>query len=194
MRKSPNLGRPTPAPPLDGMVAVWPHEASAADLVRELKYGRATTVVTELAEAMAAVAPDSDLVTWVPASPARRRQRGFDQGELLARAIARRLGLPVRRLLRRSDDTPQTAREREGRLAGPEFSAAGRRLRFTPRLLLVDDVCTTGATLGSAAAVLRSRGAGAVHGLVATRATVHPKSAPWSAGVYHLATSQLLGG
>ncbi|MEQ8840602.1 MAG: hypothetical protein RIB98_06450 [Acidimicrobiales bacterium] len=156
------------------IVAVWAHDGHPADLVRELKYGRATTVVTELAEAMADAAPTADVVAWIPASPQRRRQRGFDQGELLARAIARRVGLPARRLLRRVDDLPQTARELEGRLLGPEFTAVGRRLRFGPRLLLVDDVATTGSTLRAGASVLCAAGAAEVVGLVATRAVGAP--------------------
>jgi predicted amidophosphoribosyltransferase len=181
-------------PPSVPVVAVWPHHDRPADLVRELKYGRATTVVTELAEAMADRAPSADVLTWVPASPARRRRRGFDQGELLARAIARRLGIPVRRLLRRVDDDPQTARGRDGRLEGPSLVATGRRLRFRPHVLLVDDVCTTGATLRAAGAVLVERGAGAVTGLVATRAVGSPAGAPGPAGVYHRVTTSTTGG
>jgi predicted amidophosphoribosyltransferase len=175
------------------VVAVWPHAGAAADLVRELKYGRATTVVTELAVAMAAVAPSADVVTWVPASPARRRRRGFDQGELLARAVARRLGLRTRRALRRIDDEPQTSRGRDGRLLGPDFAGGGRRLRFTPTVLLIDDVVTTGSTLRSAAQVLRARGAGRVCGLVATGA-VRDRSAELPSGVYDLATARPTGG
>jgi len=150
------------------VVAAWPHSGVAADLVRELKYGRATGVVTELAGAM---------VT------ARRRRRGFDQGELLARAIARRLGLPIRKALRRVDDEPQTSRRRDGRLLGPQFAGGGRRLRFTPTVLLVDDVVTTGSTLRSAAEVLRSRGAGRVCGLVATHALAPVRTAEHPSGV-----------
>lgn len=179
---------------LDRLVAVWPHAGDAADRVRELKYGRATTVVTTLAEAMADHAPAADVVCWIPASPSRRRQRGFDQGELLARAIARRLGLPVKRQLRRIDDLAQTARPLEGRLLGPDFAPVGRRLRFKPTVLLVDDVYTTGSTLRSAATVLRSRGAGSVHGLVATRAAISGRPAESRLGVYDLATTEQTGG
>lgn len=181
-------------PPSVPVVAVWPHHDHPADLVRELKYGRATTVVTELAEAMAARAPAADVLTWVPASPARRRRRGFDQGELLARAIARRLGIPARRLLRRVDHEPQTARSRDGRLQGPDFVATGRRLRFRPHVVLVDDVCTTGATLRAAGAVLEARGARTITGLVATRAIGAVADAPEPAGVYHRVTTTTTGG
>ncbi|MEM7140782.1 MAG: hypothetical protein AAF548_07075 [Actinomycetota bacterium] len=179
---------------IDRLVAVWPHAGDAADLVRELKYGRATTVVTELAEAMADRAPAADLVTWVPASPQRRRRRGFDQGELLARAVARRTKLPAKRLLRRTDDEAQTGRELEGRLLGPDFERAGRRLRFKPTVLLVDDVYTTGSTLNSAALVLRESGAGAVHGLVATRAAIPGRPAESRLGVYDLIPHEHTGG
>jgi predicted amidophosphoribosyltransferase len=180
--------------PLTRLVAVWPHQGAAAELVRELKYGRATAVVTDLVEAMAEVAPHTDVVAWVPASRDRRRRRGFDQGELLARAIARRLGLPVRRALRRTDNVAQTARELAGRLAGPEFAPAGRRFVFKPRVLLVDDVFTTGSTMRSAASVLRSRGAGEVIGLVATKARVPDRPAEPRLGVYDQLTTQTSGG
>ena len=172
------------AVPLERVIAVWPHSGRQAELVRELKYGKGTSVVTELADAMAARAPQADMVTWVPASPARRRQRGFDQSELLARAIARRRKLPARRLLRRRDDIAQTSRDLEGRLAGPEFVSVGRRLRREPWVLLVDDVVTTGSTMRAAASVLQLSGAGNVSGLVATRAIPASASAQPRFGVY----------
>ena len=153
---------------IDGGVAAWPHHGRAAELVRELKYGRATAVVSELADRLAAISPTADLVTWVPASPARRRQRGFDQSELLARAVARRRRLPARRLLRRTDDAPQTARDVAGRLRGPSLIGVGRRLRLRPTVIVVDDVSTTGASLAAAAGVVRARGAGTIVGLVVT--------------------------
>ena len=151
---------------LDDFAACWIHAGEAAALVRSLKYGRSTAQVTLIATRMAAVAPAADVVTWVPCTPERRRRRGFDPAELLARALARRLGLPVRGSLRRLDQQPQTARSRAGRLAGPELRV--RRARIGGRVLVVDDVCTTGSTLRTAAAALRSAGAGSVAAAVAT--------------------------
>jgi len=152
--------------------ACWDHDGAAAELVRELKYGRATAAVTPLADAMAGLVPMVDMVTWAPASAQRRRSRGFDQAELLARAVANRAGLRVRRLVRRGRDTPQTARDRHGRLVGPSLTPAGRRLRGRPSVLVIDDVATTGATMRAMTAVLRGHGAGEIIGVVATHALI----------------------
>ena len=163
---------------VDEMWAGWRHEGRAADCVRALKYGRVTKQVTPIADRMAATAPatrPADVVTWVPCSPTRRRERGFDPAELLARAVARRLGLRARRLLRRLDDEPQTARTLHGRLAGPELTVRSR-LRGGV-VLVVDDVCTTGSTLRAAAAALREGGAEAVVAAVATVAPAAPRQA-----------------
>ena len=161
---------------VDEVWAGWCHEGAAAELVRALKYGRVTTAVTPIADRMASVAAPAqaaDVVTWVPCSPTRRRERGFDPAELLARALARRLRLRARRLLRRLDDEPQTARTRAGRLAGPGLAARPGRLRGS--VLVVDDVCTTGSTLRVAAAALRAGGATAVVAAVATMAPAAPR-------------------
>ncbi len=99
-----------------------------------------------------------DAVTWVPASPAQRRRRGFDQGRVLGRSVARRLGVPAQPLLRRSG-AAQTGRSREARLNGPDIQS----LRpCSGTLLLVDDVVTTGASLRRASEVLYNSGASRV--------------------------------
>ena len=161
---------------VDALWAGWCHEGGAAELVRALKYGRVTAAVTPIADRIALVADGAQaasLVTWVPCSPTRRRERGFDPAELVARAVARRLRLRARSLLRRLDDDPQTARTRAGRLDGPDL-AARHRLRGGV-VLVVDDVCTTGSTLQVAAAALRRGGAEAVVAAVATVAPAAPR-------------------
>ncbi len=102
-----------------------------------------------------------DTVTWAPTTAAHRRARGFDQAETLARATAKALRARPMRLLRRIGGTAQSGASREARLAGPCFE--GRARAAQRRILLVDDVATTGATLRAATAALMDAGATAVH-------------------------------
>ncbi|MBW3616226.1 MAG: hypothetical protein KY446_00535, partial [Proteobacteria bacterium] len=105
-----------------------------------------------------------EVVTWVPASPRGRRERGYDQGALLARGVARRLGRPALPLLRRPRrSTSQRGRSEQQRWDGVTFQ--GRR-QVSGRVLLVDDVVTTGSSLSHAAVTLRRAGASGVIGLV----------------------------
>lgn len=160
-------------PGVDRIVAVTSHTGEAARCVRALKYGRDTRLVTPLADALARVAPEADLVTWVPSTRAHRLRRGFDQSELLARAVARRLDVRARRLLVRSDAVAQTDRDGRGRRAGPVLVPVGRRPpRKRPTVLVVDDVCTTGATMVAAARAVRLWGARSVVAAVVTVAPV----------------------
>ena len=115
-------------------------------------------------------APPYAAIVPVPPHPARLRKRGYDPAALLARALARRTGLPLVPALRRSAaDSRQLGASRAQRLA------AGR-LQFTPRgpappiAILIDDVHTTGATLSACAAALRSAGAVRIHALTWARA------------------------
>ena len=130
-----------------------------------LKYRGARRVVPWLARAMASLVDpaDVDLVTFVPTTAARRRRRGFDQAELLARGVGSVIGRPTRRLLTRRRGPPQTGRSLAARLSGPEFRAGSVR----GYVLLVDDVVTSGATMAAAGEALLRRGALAVAGLAA---------------------------
>lgn len=110
-----------------------------------------------------------DVVCWAPLSRKRLRRRGYDQSKLLAHEVAARIGLPVEPLLDKVRDTPAQsgqvdAAARRANVLGvyrmhPGKSAAGKRV------LLVDDVVTTGATLSECARVLRTAGAQRVCGL-----------------------------
>ena len=153
---------------IDSVTTAWAHEGSAAELVRGIKYGRRTGGVTVIAARLAPLVPEVDVVTWAPAGRVTQRRRGFDQAELLARAVAARRGLPCRRLMTRGRGPAQTQRDGAGRRLGPVLNA--RRVPPGVRVLVVDDVVTTGATLDAAAEVLRAAGAVEVHGAAATRA------------------------
>jgi len=155
------------------------YEGAGREIVARLKYRNARCVVPWLATEMAKLVEDpkeardpaagpADVVTWVPTTAARRRERGFDQGRVLAVAVARRLGIPCRGLLRRGRGPAQTGRSRRQRLEGPGYEVRSGRA-VPPRVLLVDDVVTTGATLTAAARRLREAGAHEVTALVAAR-------------------------
>lgn len=158
---------PPPAidPPdgLDSFESLVRYDGAARELVLALKYRNTRPALRMVARALAAVAAPHapDAVTFAPTTAARRRERGYDQAQLLARGVARELRVPLLRALERRAGPPQTGRDRAERLIGPRLVA---RAPVAGSILVVDDVCTTGATLGAAAAALRDAGAGAVHG------------------------------
>lgn len=115
-----------------------------------------------------------DLITWAPLHPKRRRERGYDQAELLARRVGGLTGLPVEGTLEKTratavqsqtaGDGARKANVRDAYRALPGVELGGRRV------VLVDDVATSGATLSECAAALRQAGAASVVGLTFARA------------------------
>jgi ComF family protein len=159
--------------------SLGPYEGSLRTVIHALKYSRRPRLAGRLADALIAhpaaralLAPDALLVP-VPLHPRRLRERGFNQSELIARALGRRTGLPLltRALSRRRDTPPQaglTAAVRRRNVSGafvarPCSALAGRTV------VLIDDVLTTGATARACAAALQEAGASAVHVLTVAR-------------------------
>jgi len=166
--------------------------APLRDAVHALKYEGVRALATPLAALMAATCSLAPLpvaaVVPVPLHPRRVRQRGYNQAALLARELARLLVLPLHEeWLERARNTPSqvglTRAERWANVDGAfrvAAAASDAGALAGQRVLLVDDVFTSGATLRAAAGALRSAGAEGVWAVTLTRARVGADG--WAAG------------
>lgn len=114
-----------------------------------------------------------DVISWIPLSKKRLRQRGYDQARLLAEEIAAKTGLPCRQLLQKvknnsAQSLTRDAKQRRENVAGVYALDDGADASGL-RILLVDDVVTTGATISEAARILRKAGAKSVFGVTLAR-------------------------
>jgi len=184
-----------PAPLTLARSAVW-LDPGARAAVHALKYGGLPRIAADLTAAMAGLQIPGRDAAWlvpVPLGPKRLWQRGYNQSEQLARALARRWRRPVVELLVRARETAtQTTLTPEARLANVagafamrngeggmrnEGSPAHSAFRlpnsaFERPLILVDDVFTTGATLAEAARVLGQAGVATVSAVTFGRAVI----------------------
>lgn len=165
--------------PFDAGASLGPYEGSLKTVVQELKYRRRHRLAGRLAEALLAqpavqsvLTPDV-LLAPVPLHPRRERERGYNQSELIARALGRSTGLPVltHALVRRRDTPAQAGL---GAAARRRNVAGAFAVRQAPAVaghivVLVDDVLTTGATARTCASALRGAGAIAVRLLTVAR-------------------------
>ena len=147
-----------------------------------LKFERIDPLGAWFAIRLAAVAKRdglaADVVVSVPLHRQRERERGYNQADLIARPLARRLGLPYRPvLLMRTKPRPDkhilSLSERWESVRGAFATRQGSQIDNL-RVLLVDDVMTTGATLDACAKAVRRAGAKSVIGLTVARAVKHP--------------------
>jgi len=169
-------GSPVPRV-ITGVHSLGYHAGPLREAVLRLKFQRKAALAAPLGKRLAQeLSRDAgswrpDALVPVPLHWTRQWERGFNQSELLADAAARELGLPVRHALRKVRSTPhQVGLTREHRaanlraafVADPRYPVAGQRL------VLVDDVRTTGSTLAACAAALRRAGAAEVYALTVT--------------------------
>ncbi len=157
----------------DRCVAAMRYEDGAANAVKHLKRVHDADCVDTMAQEMVTACRERldaaafDAVTYVPMRKKEYKQRGFNQSMLLAREVASLLGLPCRNLLKKTFDTrPQkelSANERIGNVLGV-FDVTEKV--EDQRILLIDDVITTGSTLHECAKMLKIAGAATVTALV----------------------------
>lgn len=156
---------------LDSFTAVWYYEGDVRRSLLRFKFRRATHLAPKYAGMLATKLRQQgpfDLLAWVPVSNRRRFRRGYDQCELLARALGQELGIPHQKVLYKHRHTPpqstiHSPEERRANVLGAFQVCKGVDLRGK-RVLLLDDIRTTGATLHECARVLCTAGAKEVHG------------------------------
>ncbi len=155
---------------LDSYTAVWYYEEKVRESILRYKFHKRIHLLpgfaAELTHRIALdYGTDFDMLTWVPIHPIRRFFRTYDQSELLCRAVAEHLGVPAVRSLRKVRyNRPQSSMEHASRRA----NVMGVYRAFEPenytgkRILLIDDVVTTGSTADECAMTLLAAGAGSV--------------------------------
>lgn len=160
--------------------AAFVYESPVRELVHAFKYSSLRSPGAFFTPAMLRIPAASrlaghfDIVMAVPLHPVRQRERGYNQSELIARQLARELGIEYRNPVRRiCNTTSQTNLSREARLKNLDAAFALRRKAMVSgrRVLLVDDVFTTGTTVNEIAKLLKKAGAAKVAVLTASRAT-----------------------
>ncbi|MBE6579538.1 MAG: ComF family protein [Clostridia bacterium] len=157
---------------------LWYDLPLARKLIGMLKYDAKRERVEFLADRLAALCNGRyDGVTYIPRRPKEKRLYGYDHAYLLAEAIAKRLDLPLITTLECHSHLEQkflSASQREKSMRG-RYHAIPQAVEAYPRLLLIDDVCTTGATLRACSAILREAGAKAVSAAVLAKVQTNYK-------------------
>ena len=156
---------------LDSITAVWYYERNVRHAVLRYKFYRARHLASgfgrNLAMRLLEEEREFDVLTWVPVSPLRRFTRGYDQVELLAKAVGKELGAaPVSTLKKIRHNRRQSGihseAERKANVLGA-YRVVNPEILRGKRIVLQDDVLTTGATAGECARMLLTAGAKEVH-------------------------------
>lgn len=162
---------------IDGIRSPFALQGVLRQAIHRFKYGGFKALSAPLAELLAQSLDSrplpAEVLSPVPLHPRRLRDRGYNQSGLLARELGRLTGLPVEeQTLFRHRNSPAQARtpdaEERRRNVSDAFGCRGHALRGK-RVLLIDDVCTTGATLNACSSALKTAGAASVWGLALAR-------------------------
>lgn len=159
---------------LDGFSAACLYTGRARTAVLRLKKGYyrypADAFAVIIAENARELIANADIITSVPSSRRRRKELGYAQSELIAKLVAEIARKPYRRLLKaaphRQEQKRLSAEERWKNAQGSFKALPKCSIAAGKNVLIIDDVCTTGATLSAAASIIRKSGAESVSGAV----------------------------
>lgn len=158
---------------------LWYYEERVRESLLRFKFSGRRSYADAYARLLAVKLLDKrdsiDLITWVPISKARFRRRGYDQCALLARALSRELDIPAACTLQKIRNNQVQSRladasQRKANVLGV-YRSIGPEVFRGKRILLIDDIITTGATLSEAARVLTTDGAATVLGAAVAAAS-----------------------
>lgn len=170
---------------LEGIRSLGPFVRPLQQAIHALKYGGLRVLAPLLSDLLAEHWQREplpvDVIVPVPLHRARERRRGYNQARLLARELSKRIGVPVcaEALLRRRDTPPQVGLSRAARYENVRRAfTVGREHLAGKRVLLLDDVLTTGATLEACAEPLLADGVRSVWALTLARAVLSEADSP----------------
>lgn len=145
---------------------MFTYDGPVRRLLTGIKFANRRSSLSWLADQFSGALVDYefDVITWVPGSRGGRRRRGFDVSRYLAERAAKAAGIRARPVFRRADAVGQTSKGRTDRLRGPRLRLVGEVTG--QRVLVVDDVSTTGSTLRVARELLLHGGAASVDTMV----------------------------
>ena len=166
---------------VDYVHAAYGYEGPARVLIRRLKFESVRAAAVPLAEEMAYLdAGEEELLVPVPTDELRKKKRGFNQSTLLAAHMAKTLGMPMEEALRRvSRRAPQRGLDAKQRKKNLEGCMRADSRVSGKRILLIDDVYTTGATVYEAARALREAGAKSVGVICVARTSLDDEKIPF---------------
>jgi competence protein ComFC len=162
---------------IDGIRSPFRFDEVIRKAIHELKYRNLKAISPCLAELLADYVKENllpgEALVGVPLHPRRLRERGYNQSGLVAAELGKRIGLPVIEdcLIRVKQAQPQVKAvdvEERRRNVADAFVCRDERVSGK-QIILIDDVCTSGATLESCAAALKNKGAKSVWGLTLAR-------------------------
>jgi len=161
----------TPAPctpEYENLHAAFLYDETLRDMLHEIKFRNKRQTAEGLGHILAESTeaeslPKADYIVPIPMHPAKKRARGFNQAEIIARPLSKKLNIPIARdMLRRVKNTrPQaglSGRSRRHNLEGAFSFNAKKYSRGVKSVLLLDDIFTSGATIGACAGVLAENG------------------------------------
>ena len=151
---------------------MWYYKENVRKSIHRYKFGRRRHYASVYGRLLAlklsgVLTQDIDMLSWVPISSARKLKRGYDQSELICRTVGKELGIPVTQVLKKIRHTkPQSGLQgaalRRANIVGAYKVLQPQEL-VGKRILLIDDVVTTGSTISECAKVLLIAGAKEIH-------------------------------